>query len=151
MIRSRAADPALAELFKETRSSVPGLTSMLKDETPQWQETFEQVYRETVSGEAQAVQSLPAQIDPRQATLECLEGGLVAGSFGVILSVLQRSEVAAIVDQARAVANPEERLAQHQARCEELLAAPARETLHESFLEGVWVGALESALHLGPR
>ena len=53
MVR-RAADPALAELFKEAKTSVPGLTSMLKDDPEAYQEMFQEVYDQTVAGEAQA-------------------------------------------------------------------------------------------------
>lgn len=154
---SRAVQPlpqntALTELFEETRSSVPGLTSMLKDEPDQYRPVFADVFEQTVTGEQQALQQLPSQLDLPSATLEFIEGGLVAGSFGGMLQWTRGEDVDGILADARqlvATGQAREALAQHQAQAEAVLAAPGRERLHEGFLEGVWVGALEAALHVG--
>jgi len=144
-------NPQLTELFREARTSVPGLTSMLKDEPDQYLDMFTEVFEQTVAGEQQALQQLPSQLDLEGAMLEFIEGGLVAGTFGGMLRWTRGGEVDAILDQARELPDAPAELARHQARAEELLANPERDRLHESFLEGVWVGALEAALHVGPR
>ncbi len=152
-ISSMRVDPRLSALFDETRTSVPGLTSMLKDEPEQYSDIFSQVFTETVRGEQQALQGLPSQLDLEEATLEFIEGGLVAGSFGGMLRWARRgAEVDTVIDQARELVKTgeaREALQQHQQKAEEALANPQREGLHQSFLEGVWVGALETALHVG--